>query len=189
MSTYLYDHARPGMVVGLDSVGGDFVLPAQRPRRILFVSGGSGITPVMSMLRTLRAEGSDREVAFIHYARTRDEACYADELAAMAGVRVLHGYTRGRQRRSHRLLRRRAPGRRNARARAPSTCAVRLRSSTRCGALPECASRRASSHLCSPRSRRDPPAAVSTFIDTDVDVEDDGRPILEQAESAGLTSG
>ena len=95
VSTYLYDHARPGMVVGLDSVGGDFVLPAQRPRRILFVSGGSGITPVMSMLRTLRAEGADREIAFIHYARTRDEACYADELSAMAGVRVLHGYTRG----------------------------------------------------------------------------------------------
>ena len=69
VSTYLYDHARPGMVVGLDSVGGDFVLPAQRPRRILFVSGGSGITPVMSMLRTLRAEGATGEVAFLHYAR------------------------------------------------------------------------------------------------------------------------
>ena len=50
----------PGMVVGLDSVGGDFALPTERPRRILFVSGGSGITPVMSMLRTLRAEGFDR---------------------------------------------------------------------------------------------------------------------------------
>jgi ferredoxin-NADP reductase len=94
VSSYLCDHARPGMIVGLDSVGGDFVLPEQRPRRILFVSGGSGITPVMSMLRTMRAEGSDREIAFIHYARSALEACYADELAAMPGVRVLHGYTR-----------------------------------------------------------------------------------------------
>src|SRR4051812_9310568 len=74
VSNYLYKHARPGMVVGLDSVGGDFMLPAVRPRRTLFVSGGSGITPVMSMLRTLRAEGSDREVAFIHYARSAHEA-------------------------------------------------------------------------------------------------------------------
>ncbi len=97
VSTYLCDHARPGMVVGLDSVGGDFTLPAVRPRRVLFVSGGSGITPVMSMLRTMRNEGSDREIAFIHYARTRDEACYAAELSAMAGVRVLHGYTRDGQ--------------------------------------------------------------------------------------------
>ena len=46
------------------------MLPAVRPRRILFVSGGSGITPVMSMLRTMRDEGSDREIAFIHYARS-----------------------------------------------------------------------------------------------------------------------
>ncbi len=94
VSTYLCDHARPGMIVGLDSVGGDFTLPAVRPSRILFVSGGSGITPVMSMLRTMRDEGSDREIAFIHYARSAEEACYTDELAAMTGVRVLHGYTR-----------------------------------------------------------------------------------------------
>ena len=94
VSTYLYNDARPGMVVGLDSVGGDFVLPAVRPRRILFVSGGSGITPVMSMLRTLRTEGFDGDIAFIHYARGAEEACYRDELAAMPGVRVLHGYTR-----------------------------------------------------------------------------------------------
>ena len=97
VSTYLCDHARPGMVVGLDSVGGDFTLPDTRPRRTLFVSGGSGITPVMSMLRTMRNEGSDREIAFIHYARSAQEACYAEELAAMSGVRVLHGYTRDGQ--------------------------------------------------------------------------------------------
>ena len=60
VSNYLCDHARPGMVVGLDAVGGDFVLPAIRPRRILFVSGGSGITPVMSMLRTLQGRGIRR---------------------------------------------------------------------------------------------------------------------------------
>ena len=98
VSTYLCDHARPAMVVELDSVGGDFTLPggppAARPRRVLFVSGGSGITPVMSMLRTLRAQRFDGEIAFIHYARSVEEACYRDELAAMANVRVLHGYTR-----------------------------------------------------------------------------------------------
>lgn len=94
VSNYLCDHAHPGMVLGLDSVGGDFVLPQERPRRILFVSGGSGITPVMSMLRTLRAQAFTGEVAFLHYARRAEEACYRDELATTAGVRVLHGYTR-----------------------------------------------------------------------------------------------
>ncbi|MGV0813135.1 ferredoxin reductase [Mycolicibacterium boenickei] len=94
VSNYLCDHAYPGMVLGLDSVGGDFVLPSVPPRRILFVSGGSGITPVMSMLRTLRVQAFTGEVAFVHYARGADEACYRSELAAMPGVRVLHGYTR-----------------------------------------------------------------------------------------------
>jgi len=94
VSEHLYRNARPGMVVGLEKVGGDFVLPAIRPRRILLISGGSGITPVMSMLRTLIAERYDGRVTFIHYARSRDEACYHDELAEMSRVRVLHGYTR-----------------------------------------------------------------------------------------------
>ena len=94
VSTYLYENAAPGMTVGLDSVGGDFVMPADRPRRILFVSGGSGITPVLSMLRTLKAEGFTGEAAFIHYARSAHEACYRDELDTMPGGRVLHGYTR-----------------------------------------------------------------------------------------------
>src|SRR6201994_4432656 len=87
VSTYLYERARRGMVVGLGGVGGDFVLPAQRPRRILFVSGGSGITPVMAMLRTLIAQSHlqtpGAEIAFIHYARSAAEACYVDELAAL----------------------------------------------------------------------------------------------------------
>ncbi|HEY3994451.1 MAG TPA: ferredoxin reductase, partial [Mycobacterium sp.] len=94
VSTFLYERAHRGMVVGLSGVGGDFVLPAQRPRRILFVSGGSGITPVMAMLRTLLNEGHTGEIAFVHYARNSAEACYRDELAKMMGVRVLHGYTR-----------------------------------------------------------------------------------------------
>ena len=55
VSTFLCDHAHPGMVVGIGDVGGAFALD-RAARRILFVSGGSGITPVMSMLRTLRAE-------------------------------------------------------------------------------------------------------------------------------------
>ena len=185
VSTYLCDHARPGMVVGLDSVGGDFTLPAVRPRRVLFVSGGSGITPVMSMLRTMRNEGSDREIAFIHYARTRDEACYAAELSAMAGVRVLHGYTREGQ----------------------GDLAGYFDADHLAVAMPE----PDAVYVCGPQALVDavrthfpnalsesfvPPAfAPSTetsggtiaFTDSGVTVTDDGRPLLEQAEASGLT--
>ncbi|MGV0634566.1 ferredoxin reductase [Mycolicibacillus trivialis] len=94
VSTHLYEHARAGMVVGLDGAAGEFVLPAARPRNLLFVAGGSGITPVMAMLRTLHAEGFDGTVTLLHYVRNAADACYRDELAAMPGVRVLYGYTR-----------------------------------------------------------------------------------------------
>jgi ferredoxin-NADP reductase len=96
VSSFLREQARPGLVVGLDGVGGDFVLPDALPDRIAFVSGGSGITPVIAMLRTLVARGHDGDVTFVHYARSAAEACYRDELAAIGrpNVTVLHGFTR-----------------------------------------------------------------------------------------------
>ena len=93
VSAFLCDRAQAGMVVGIGAPSGDFTVD-DTARRILFVSGGSGITPVMAMLRTLRARNFGGRIAFVHYARTEGEADYADELATMTGVRVLHGYTR-----------------------------------------------------------------------------------------------
>ena len=45
VSEYLYRAAHPEMVVGLGAAAGDFVLPEARPRRLLLIAGGSGITP------------------------------------------------------------------------------------------------------------------------------------------------
>ena len=185
VSNFLYEHARRGMVVGLTGVGGDFVLPALRPRRILFVSGGSGITPVMAMLRTLIAEGHRGEIAFVHYARSAAEACYRDELAAMRGVRVLHGYTRSG---AGDLV-----GRFDAEHLAtamPSPDAVFV-----CGPTPLIEAVRAHCEDVYTESFVPPvfetPANPSggriTFADSGIDVVDDGRSLLEQAESAGLT--
>lgn len=184
VSTYLYERARPGMVVGLDGVGGDFVLPEQTPRRILFISGGSGITPVMAMLRTLVARGHAGEIAFVHYARTPEEACYRDELAAMRGVRVLHGFTRSG---SGDLEGRFGAGHLAAAMASPDAVFV-------CGpdALVD-----AVKGLCENVFTEsfvppvfEPPANPTggrvTFADSKVDVTDDGRSLLEQAESAGL---
>ncbi|CAN7271335.1 ferredoxin reductase [Mycolicibacterium frederiksbergense] len=185
VSTYLCDHARPGMVVGLDSVGGDFVMPAVRPRRILFVSGGSGITPVLSMVRTLRTEGFSGEIAFIHYARSAAEACYRQELDALPGVRVLHGYTRDTA--GSELDGRFGPE--HLAAAMPDPDAVFV-----CGpavlieAVRELFPQAYSESFVPPEFAR--PAETSggtiTFADSGVEVVDDGQPLLSQAEAAGL---
>jgi stearoyl-CoA 9-desaturase NADPH oxidoreductase len=184
VSTFLYERARRGMVVGLGTVGGDFTLPAQRPRRILFVSGGSGITPVMAMLRTLVHQGHDGEIAFVHYARNRAEAPYRDELAGMSGVRVLHGYTRST---GGDLDGRFGPEHLAAAMPAPDAVFV-------CGptALVE-AVREHCEHVYSEsfvaptlELPTEPSGGRVTFADSSIDVVDDGRPLLEQAEAAGL---
>jgi ferredoxin-NADP reductase len=183
VSTYLYEHARPGLVVGLDSVGGDFVLPAARPRRILFVSGGSGITPVMSMLRTLRAEGFPGQIGFIHYARSAAEACYRDELAAMPEVTVLHGYTRstdgdvsGHFGPDH-----------LAAFDAPAAIYVCGPPALVDAVRDSCPTARAESFVPPVFVVPDTPSGGRiTFTDSAVDVIDDGRSLLDQAEAAGL---
>jgi ferredoxin-NADP reductase len=102
VSRYLRDHARPGMVVGLSQAEGEFALPQPRPERVLLISGGSGITPVMAMLRTLCDEGFDGEIGFLNYARSSELALYGPELEQLAEqhprIRVARGYTRARTR-------------------------------------------------------------------------------------------
>jgi ferredoxin-NADP reductase len=84
VSRYLNESARPGMRVWCSRPEGEFILARKRPERLLLISGGSGITPVMSLLRTLRDEGHPSQVTFLHYARTRRHIPYRDELERIA---------------------------------------------------------------------------------------------------------
>lgn len=99
VSRFLRDRARPGMVVGLSQAEGEFTLPDPRPERVLLISGGSGITPAMAMLRTLCDEGFGGEIGFLNYARSAELALYGGELDRIAqrhaNVRVARGFTRG----------------------------------------------------------------------------------------------
>ncbi|MBC7171774.1 MAG: iron-sulfur cluster-binding domain-containing protein, partial [Polyangiaceae bacterium] len=97
VSGELVQNAAVGQVVVLSQAQGDFVLPAARPSSVLLVSGGSGITPVMSMLRTLIDESYAGDIVLVHYARSRADRIYAaelDELAKRPRVRVVLAYTR-----------------------------------------------------------------------------------------------
>ncbi|MAS55239.1 MAG: oxidoreductase [Nocardioides sp.] len=94
VSRFLVEDARPGQVVHLSQAQGDFTLdqspatPTAIP--LLFVTGGSGITPAMSMLRTLLRDGYEqragRKVTFVHYARSAEDQIFAAELAQIAAT-------------------------------------------------------------------------------------------------------
>ncbi|WP_328391622.1 ferredoxin reductase [Nocardia sp. NBC_00416] len=86
VSRYLHEHARPGMIVDLEPASGVFHLPDRRPDRVLLISGGSGITPVLSMLRTLVDEGYAGRVVFLHYARSPELVPHRAELAEIAAA-------------------------------------------------------------------------------------------------------
>ncbi|GAB3764659.1 ferredoxin-NADP reductase [Nocardioides ginsengisegetis] len=80
VSRYLVERATPGTMVHLSQAQGEFVLPDHVPDHVLFISGGSGITPVMSMLRSLQRRTHRGRVTFVHYAQSPDHQIFAAEL-------------------------------------------------------------------------------------------------------------
>jgi stearoyl-CoA 9-desaturase NADPH oxidoreductase len=95
VSPYLIRNAQPGMLLHLGQAQGEFTLPQARPRRLVLISGGSGITPVLAMLRTLVDEEAAGDVTFLHFARTQADWLYEDEARAMGGPTVGYHATRG----------------------------------------------------------------------------------------------
>ncbi len=81
VSPFLVRAARPGDIVRLGGVEGTFVLPEPPPRKLLFISAGSGITPIMSMLRSLDREDALGDAVHIHSARTADRVIFGKRLA------------------------------------------------------------------------------------------------------------
>ncbi len=84
LSEHLVNGLEPGTIVRLEAPQGEFVLPDPPPERMLFVVGGSGITPVMSMLRTLHRRGSFPDVLMAYSAVDEDDMMFRDELRELA---------------------------------------------------------------------------------------------------------
>jgi ferredoxin-NADP reductase len=92
VSKFLVHQAQPGQMLHLSQAEGEFTLPGSpatpSPYPLVFITGGSGITPAMSMVRTLLRDGYDgkahRKVTFLHFARSPEDQIFADELAAIA---------------------------------------------------------------------------------------------------------
>jgi len=96
VSNYLVHQATAGTLVHLDHAAGDFTLPTPLPGKLLFVTAGSGITPVMGMLRAHRQELTD--VVLVHSARSADDVIFGEELRALArdgAIRLIEHHTTG----------------------------------------------------------------------------------------------
>ena len=84
VTPYLVRQAQPGAVIRLGGVEGDFVLGDPLPEKPLFISAGSGITPIMSMLRHLDVQDAMADVVHLHSARTPDDVIFGDELKTLS---------------------------------------------------------------------------------------------------------
>ncbi|WP_139984483.1 ferredoxin reductase [Nocardioides litoris] len=84
VSNHLVHRVRPGTMVQLGQAEGEFVLPDPLPAKLLLVTAGSGITPVIGMLRNLhsRAEAPDTDIVLVHVNASESSAIFRDELRA-----------------------------------------------------------------------------------------------------------
>ncbi len=85
VSVYLHEQIRQGDTLLLSAPAGDFILDTQDARPVVFISGGVGLTPMVSMLNTLVEAGTTRPVTFIHAAQSGDVHALRQEVEAAAG--------------------------------------------------------------------------------------------------------
>jgi ferredoxin-NADP reductase len=93
VSNHLVRRTSVGTIVQLDQAAGDFTLGAEPPTKILFLTAGSGITPVMGMLRNLTDEA---DVVVVHSAPTASDVIFGAELRTLARhglIRLIEKHT------------------------------------------------------------------------------------------------
>jgi ferredoxin-NADP reductase len=97
VSPYLTDELRPGDQIELRGpVGGYFVWEPSHGGPLLLVAGGSGVVPLMAMIRARDAAASDAETRLLLSSRGWDDVIYRDELERLRGdgLSVVHTLTR-----------------------------------------------------------------------------------------------
>lgn len=84
VSNWMNDQLKPGMELNIADVSGTFNwidIPCEKP---LFLSGGSGVTPVMSMLQYITDVTLPKDAVFVHFARSPKDVIFRDQLEFLA---------------------------------------------------------------------------------------------------------
>ncbi|SNB51401.1 Ferredoxin-NADP reductase [Arboricoccus pini] len=84
VSNWLHDNLRPGMALRAVGPMGEFSSLRHPAGKYLFLSGGSGITPLMSMARAYYDLALGQDIVFLHSARSPDDLIFRHELELMA---------------------------------------------------------------------------------------------------------
>lgn len=197
VSTALFEHVGVGAVLTLSPAAGDFLLPEASRGPLLFVAGGSGITPIRSMLLTLAGHSADRPVALVYYVRDAATALYAGELrtlfAARPGWQLAILPTRGADPRSTRFGAATLAALRTEFRRAPAWVCGPASLIDAVDALLTAEQRRDDLHCERFAAAPATGAAAGAgggelrFTRSERYVADDGRSLLDQAEAAGLS--
>lgn len=82
VTNWMHDHLKPGNTLGLGEAFGDFLAP-ELPEPVLFIAGGSGVTPVLSLLETLAADDYRAPVTLLYFVRTQADVIAAERLHAL----------------------------------------------------------------------------------------------------------
>lgn len=80
VSCYLHHEASVGDIIEVSAPAGDFYMEPTAETPVTLISGGVGITPMMAMYQTIAEVSPEREVAFLHSARTRGQQAFANKL-------------------------------------------------------------------------------------------------------------
>ncbi|TKC78110.1 hybrid-cluster NAD(P)-dependent oxidoreductase [Trinickia terrae] len=94
MSNWLHDSLKPGGVLQAHGPSGVFTPTSHPAAKSLYLSAGSGVTPLMSMTRASIDLGLDRDIVFVHSSRTPEDIIFRDELRRLAAessrLEVIH---------------------------------------------------------------------------------------------------
>ena len=84
VSNWMHDTLSVGDVIELGDVGGEFVLPREMPEKLLLIAGGSGVTPIYSLLVQALSEMAKMDVVVMYYANTAEDLAFAQEMRELA---------------------------------------------------------------------------------------------------------